>query len=260
MDNPRYYEDFNWAEVPAEKVLEKANLFLKIIPKDVKTILDLGCGNGIITNYLADYFEVTGADRSTAALEMVRTQKVQCNCNDLPLNNNSFDLVLSSEMLEHLEDEILRDTVSEIKRVACNYILISVPNSEHIERNLVQCPVCSHVYNMNYHMRSIDLETLKAMFTGWRLLVNTTGGPMVKPSFKWLTKIKHKFAPSSSWIPTYWTKKYNRNSLCPKCSYAFIIPFRHHPVSFVYDVITWLFSRARPYWLIALFEKADRGI
>lgn len=257
MDNPRYYEDFNWSDVPAEKILEKADLFLAIIPKDVKSILDLGCGNGIITNYLADYFDITGADRSAAALEMVRTKKMQCNCNELPFDDNSFDLVLSSEMLEHLESKVLMETISEIKRVSRKYILISVPNSEHVDRDLIQCPNCKHIYNLNYHMQSIGIETLKAWFNEYRLLVNTTGGPLVKPSFKLLTKIKHKLAPSSSWIPTYWTKKRKRNSLCPKCSQAFIVPFRHHPVSFFYDVITWLFSRARPYWLIALFEKAD---
>jgi len=103
----------------------------------------------------------------------------------------------------------------------------------------------------------MDIKTLKALFPEYRLLKHTTGGPLVKSSFRWLTKIKHKLAPAASWIPTYWTKKRKRNSLCPKCSHAFIIPFRHHPVSFVYDVITWLFSRARHYWLVALFGKAD---
>jgi len=118
MDNPRYYEDFNWSDVPVEKILGKADLFLAIIPKDVKSILDLGCGNGIITNHLAGYYDITGADRSVAALKTVRTKKVQCNCNDLPFADNSFDLVLSSEMLEHLENRVFTETISEIKRVS----------------------------------------------------------------------------------------------------------------------------------------------
>lgn len=260
MDNPLYYEDFDWAEMPGEKILEKANLFLSLIPEDVKTILDLGCGNGIITNHLASKFDMTGADRSASALKMVKTKKVQCNCNDLPFTEASFDLVLSSEMLEHLEDTVYQETISEIKRVAKKYVLISVPNNEQIKRDLIKCTNCGHIYNMNYHQRSLNINILANAFGGYKLVKATTGGPLVKPSFQWLTNIKHKMAPASSWIPTYWTKKRKRNTLCPKCDHSFIIPFRHHPVSFIYDVFTWFFSRARHYWLIVLFEKQNTGI
>lgn len=260
MDNPLYYENFDWENVPVGKILEKANLFLSLIPKDVNSVLDLGCGNGIITNHLASHFDVTGADRSAAALEMVQTKKVLCNCNELPFENGSFDMVLSSEMLEHLEDQVFLETVAEMKRVARRYVLISVPNNEHLERDLVQCPACRFRYNMNYHLRSLDINKLSELFTDYRLLKTTTGGPMVKPSFRWLTRVKHYCAPASSWIPSYWTKQRKRNSLCPKCNHAYNIPFRHHPVSFAYDVLTWLFSPAKPYWLIALFEKQDLGM
>ncbi|MBE0664056.1 MAG: class I SAM-dependent methyltransferase [Bacteroidales bacterium] len=260
MDNPLYYEDFAWAELQDEKIQEKANLFLSLIPRDVKTILDLGCGNGIITNILAEHFDVTGADRSVAALKMVKTKKVQCNCNDLPFADGAFDMVLSSEMLEHLEENVYQETIAEIRRVARKYILISVPDSEHIQRDLIKCTNCGYFYNMNYHQRSMNTNLLMNAFNGYKFIQERTGGPLVKPSFRWLTKLKHKLAPASSWIPTYWTKKRKRNTLCPKCDHSFIIPFRHHPVSFVYDVLTYLFSKARPYWLIVLFEKQNTGI
>jgi SAM-dependent methyltransferase len=260
MDNPTFYEEFDWSEMPGDKILEKADLFLSLIPADVKTILDLGCGNGIITNHLAQKYDVTGADRSAAALEFVKTKKVQCNCNELPFEDNAFDLVLSSEMLEHLEDDVYLETIAEIQRVAKKYILISVPNNEHLQRDLIKCPACSHIYNLNYHLRSIDIEKLSTAFTENKLLKSTTGGPLVKPSFRWLTKLKHRFAPSASWIPTYWTKKRKRNTLCPKCNHSYVIPFRHHPVSFLYDAVTYVFSKSRHYWLIALFEKGNRGM
>ena len=53
MDNPKYYEEFDWAEMPEKHILEKVKLFFELIPEDVNTILDLSCGNGIITNQLA---------------------------------------------------------------------------------------------------------------------------------------------------------------------------------------------------------------
>jgi SAM-dependent methyltransferase len=255
MDNPEFYEQFDWANMSDKHIAEKAKLFLSVIPADVKTILDVGCGNGAITNFLASHFEVTGVDRSAEALKFVKTSKIQCSCDDMPFRANSFDLVLSSEMLEHLEDKIYSNTINEIRRVSKKYILISVPDQENLERDMICCPYCGFTYNKNYHLRSIGKNDLVRVMTGYKLKRFMNGGSGVRSSFGWLTRLKHQFAPTDSWIPTYWTKKRSRQTLCPSCNTGFEIPFRQHPVSFIYDVITFVFSKPRPYWLIAFFEK-----
>ena len=68
----------------------------------VQTILDVGCGDGAITNRLGEEWDVTGVDMSTAALEHVTTAAIQASATELPLADGWFDLVASIEMLEHL--------------------------------------------------------------------------------------------------------------------------------------------------------------
>ena len=47
MDNKEYYETFNWDDAKLnERLKEKVQQILSIIPIDVNTILDVGCGDG----------------------------------------------------------------------------------------------------------------------------------------------------------------------------------------------------------------------
>jgi len=62
MDNTVIYEKFDWGKLQSNDLRDKINLVIDYIPEDVKTILDVGCGNGVITNELAKRYKVTGVD------------------------------------------------------------------------------------------------------------------------------------------------------------------------------------------------------
>lgn len=74
-------------------------------------ILDLGCGNGISSRLLnqAD-FDVVGTDISALFLEEAQeweNPKLRykvCDVLELPFENNSFDVICSNELIEHLPD------------------------------------------------------------------------------------------------------------------------------------------------------------
>jgi len=71
-----YYEqpsfwNYDYLNVPAEK--ERLEEIIKVIPFDVRTILDVGCGNGAFVNALADillgrFDRIVGADIGKEAL------------------------------------------------------------------------------------------------------------------------------------------------------------------------------------------------
>ena len=64
-DNLAYYEQFNWKGLKLNSRRQiKVQKILGMIPPDVRTIIDIGCGDGTITNRLAEKFDVTGVDRS----------------------------------------------------------------------------------------------------------------------------------------------------------------------------------------------------
>jgi 2-polyprenyl-3-methyl-5-hydroxy-6-metoxy-1,4-benzoquinol methylase len=146
------YEEEMWERYREE--IEKRIAYYKeainLIPSDVKSILDVGCGEGTFLNMLARLGRantIVGLDVSEVALRYIRGQKIRANAEKLPFENGSFDLVNCLEVLEHLKQEAFIRAVGEIKRVAKKYIIVSVPNEEPLEYFLVVCPACGCRFN-----------------------------------------------------------------------------------------------------------------
>ncbi|TET55434.1 MAG: class I SAM-dependent methyltransferase [Actinobacteria bacterium] len=97
-----------------------------------KKILDAGCGEGFVLEHLrkdvnADFI---GLDIESNALDIARLKNPQIDFKhasvyEQPFEDNSFDLVILSEVLEHLEEP--DKALSEVSRVTKRYALISVP-------------------------------------------------------------------------------------------------------------------------------------
>ncbi len=88
-----------------------------------KIVLDIGCGGGLLTNYLAKVgHKVTGIDLSESSLRIARqgdsTQNVHYACANaycLPFENGAFDVVAAMDVLEHVEEPSL--LLAEASRV-----------------------------------------------------------------------------------------------------------------------------------------------
>lgn len=105
-----------------------------------KRVLDAACGSGYGTKILAeDASEVTGIDISAEAVAYAEKEYKQSNTRYLvgsvekmPFADQSFDVIISFETIEHI-DEIAQDSfLSEIKRVIKNdgILIISTPNKK----------------------------------------------------------------------------------------------------------------------------------
>jgi 2-polyprenyl-6-hydroxyphenyl methylase/3-demethylubiquinone-9 3-methyltransferase len=95
-------------------------------------VLDVGCGGGILTERIAREMqergiagEVIGVDMSKNSVQVATEHAKKAGLNNikyivgsayqLPVEDNSFDIVVSTDVLEHLHD--LQQAVKEIKRV-----------------------------------------------------------------------------------------------------------------------------------------------
>jgi 2-polyprenyl-3-methyl-5-hydroxy-6-metoxy-1,4-benzoquinol methylase len=99
-----------------------------------KTILDAGCGEGFTMNKLRE----NGIGNKIEGIEYEEDSIVfgkklfpnlsikQGSVYDLPYEDNSFDLVICTEVLEHLDEP--EKAVKEMLRVSGKYLIISVPN------------------------------------------------------------------------------------------------------------------------------------
>lgn len=256
LDNPSYYERFSWEKSNLGMHLRrKIEKIFEFIPSDVKTIIDIGCGDGAITNQLAKKYDVTGVDRSKSALSFVRTKKILSSYEKIDVPDQSFDMVFSSELLEHLEDKVFYATIKEMGRISKKYIFLTAPNNETIEKGFIKCPNCGLIFNRAYHLRSLNLQKIKEYFPDYTVIKSFEFGSGKRGYNKFLLNIKHKFVPSSSWIPNYWTRNSLRKSMCPKCETTFTYQYRFNLLGFFCDTLNILFSPHKPYWLFVLLKK-----
>jgi SAM-dependent methyltransferase len=139
------------------------------VPLDVRTLLDVGCGNGLFLKHLGnragrDFERLFGTDRSAAALAWVRGGKAQASIDRLPFSNGTYDAVSCLEVLEHLPQMIYIRALDELSRVARRYILISVPFNEQLGQSLAECPMCRCRFHPFYHLRSFSPAAMEHLF------------------------------------------------------------------------------------------------
>lgn len=109
--------------------------FLNELKKlEIKTVLDVGCGEGFILNKLKEEGigkSWEGIDYSKEAVEIGKKihpglSLKQGSIYNSGLADSSFDLVVCTEVLEHLEDT--KKALKEVLRISKKYVLLSVPN------------------------------------------------------------------------------------------------------------------------------------
>jgi SAM-dependent methyltransferase len=160
-----FWDDENIRESDRIRVVQTSD----IIPNDVQSIVDVGCGNGIFVNYLAqasrNFKHLLGIDRSSIALRFVKADKVRANIDALPFRTGEFDLVACLEVIEHLPIKTYDLGLRELCRVSNKYVLISVPNNESLRASLIECPKCFSRFNPDYHMRSFESKSMEALLS-----------------------------------------------------------------------------------------------
>ena len=97
------------------------------------SILDLGAGDGMLGRTLSDWaqgrgwnWRVTNLDISGLALKLNRCgRNVVASALELPFRENSFDVVIASQMTHHLSDDNVVRLLREAWRVGGRAILLS---------------------------------------------------------------------------------------------------------------------------------------
>ena len=111
----------------------RADLIVKtylewINPKD--RVLDVGCGNGVVTAYLAHRFKVKiyGCDIENYLIKKINFTQMTDEY-VLPFKSNSFDVIMLNDVLHHLPKNKQYLILKESKRVGKKVLLFEVyPN------------------------------------------------------------------------------------------------------------------------------------
>ena len=239
--------DFDYSQ---EQIMEEKWQYIsKIIPKDVKTIIDIGCGEGFFTSRMAQNYQVIGNDINEKNLVKLQCPTLNCFAHEIDLEPESIDLIFSSEMLEHLPDEnTLLKTVQKFKTISRKYILITVPNQQNLNNNSLKCGRCGHIFNSSFHNFSFDRKKLESLFPGFRTIHFDTIGPVDRPyKHNWLLYIRNNLA--NNWaLP-------NRYTTCPNCANSKDFVHKKNILSKLCHLTNFLIAKKRKAWIIILLAK-----
>jgi SAM-dependent methyltransferase len=233
-------------------ILEKVRVFQEMIPEEVETIVDVGCGDGAITNALGRQWTVTGVDSSRAALQHVTTEAVLADARELPFADASFDLALSSQMLEHLDDAAYPAAVSELRRVTRTYLLISVPYREDLEMRMIRCPACGRREHVWGHLRRFTPESLMHDLSDFEPLDIRIFGDMQAPAWpRSLLWVMHNVV--GGWYSP--EGQYPQCSRCGNTDFTAMRRFSPYLNLVKIGVDRVAFKRRTPYWLAVLARR-----
>lgn len=147
-----------------------------INPDGIYSILDYGCGTGSLLNEL---LKRAKKDQKCFGLDFSKESVVKVNRKytkhpkygktvwieklPSPFINESMDLIISLDVIEHLDDEQLPAMINEIHRILrpCGYLILTTPNKENLEGNKTICPDCGCIFHRYQHMRNWSCLTLR---------------------------------------------------------------------------------------------------
>jgi methionine biosynthesis protein MetW len=139
MNIKNIYEDKYKYDVPQQFNSYYRNLLLKRVIKDYikpgKRILDLGCNDGVVAEYLESIgLNAVGFDISERSLGMAKQRGLRKLVlgnveSPLPFEDSSFDIVWWGDNVEHLFEPL--KTLKEIDRILKNdgLLFLSFPNT-----------------------------------------------------------------------------------------------------------------------------------
>ena len=165
------------------KVIEQ--LFSQIDLSNVKKLLEVGCGIGVLSSYLSEKYkwEVTGIDldpeQIKKAIKDHRENKylkfLEADATKLPFGDNEFDLVISSDALHHVVanwDKAL-NAISRVLRTNGFYVLndIAFPRFRFFKKFSIPVDDVINYMKRNNFKIIYEKKTPKINIIGWRFSI-----------------------------------------------------------------------------------------
>ena len=205
-----YFEESKGATAHDERRVHE--YIISKVPKIISTVLDVGCGKGWVAKYfLPKGVKVHSLDVSTTNPAKAKDlfpsldhYGITADSFHLPFVDDSFDVVIASEIIEHVFDPA--EFVQELFRVVKKggKLIITTPYKEKLIYYL--CVHCNKKTPANAHIHSFDEKKLGGYYNGndlEKFEYETFGNKfliflrtyVILRFFPfWLWKIKDKFA------------------------------------------------------------------
>ena len=126
MTQKEKYFSFN----PNDVIFKKITLFFAR-KQTITTVCDVWCANGFLIGKLQEVnenLEITWVDMDDELVETCKKKWIhaqQWSILDLPFEDNSYDVVIAKDVVEHVVDNY--KAMSELVRVSKKYVIVSMP-------------------------------------------------------------------------------------------------------------------------------------
>ncbi len=129
-------------------------------------VLNIGVGGGVFEklakNNQIDIYSLDPNENTIKRIEnFIGNQKAKVGYSqNIPFDGEFFDGVVMSEVIEHLEEDILYSTLSDVNRVLKKggKFIGTVPFNENLNEQIVVCPKCGEKFHRWGHVQSFDIK------------------------------------------------------------------------------------------------------
>jgi SAM-dependent methyltransferase len=149
---------------------ERIELFRRYVGGPGRRVLDLGCRDGALTQAYAGGNEIVGVDADREALAEAQKLGIETRWADLdeplPFEDETFDVVVAGELLEHLRDP--KRVVADARRVLRpgGSFVASVPNAYRL-KNRVRFALGHRPEDDPTHLQMFAPSDVRALLDGF---------------------------------------------------------------------------------------------
>ena len=155
----------------SEREQERIADLLDLIPKSGNCVLDVGARDGYLSRLLAERFNhVVALDLEKPAIVHPRIEPVKGNAAALAFEDDWFDTVVCTEVLEHIPVHLLDRACHEIGRVANRAVIIGVPYKQDIRYGRTTCRICGKANPPWGHVSAFEESRLQELFHNLSLM------------------------------------------------------------------------------------------
>lgn len=145
----------------SQKEQKRINGLLAMLPRECESALEIGSRDCYITTRLVEVFDrVTALDLELPVITHERIVPVQGDVTQLGFEDHSFDVVICTEVLEHINPGLLQTACDELSRVAAKYVFIGVPYKQDIRVARTKCMSCGKRNPPFGHLNAFDENKL----------------------------------------------------------------------------------------------------
>lgn len=130
------YDKWYYTRPAAKMYLENDEIWKNLVDMieyfEPKNVFEFSSGLGkVLVECSKRNINITGSETSNYAIQnslcKFKTIKIdEIPKSKLPFEDNSFDLIFSSEVMEHVKEEHTKDVITELHRISSKYALLTI--------------------------------------------------------------------------------------------------------------------------------------